>query len=68
MHVVLALELGCERLIYTAFVKLTNTRITRGTHPIGLLPRTLLASTTPDKTSTILVVRPSLLFKTGVDC
>ena len=38
------------------------------THFVGLLPRTFLASTTPDETSTVKVFRSSLLFKTGVDC
>jgi len=34
MQIVLTVGLGCERLIYTAFVNLTNTRITHGTHLI----------------------------------
>ena len=67
MQIVLALiGLKCERLIYTALLScVTNTRITHGTNLIGLLPRTFLASTTPDKTSTVTVFRPSFLFKTG---
>jgi len=67
MQIVLALiGLRCERLIYTALLNwVTNTRITHGTNLIGLLPRTFLASTTPDKTSTVTVFRPSFWFKTG---
>jgi len=69
MHTVLALELGCERLVYTGFVGLcTNTSITHETHLTESLPRTQPASATPDKTSTITVCRPSLLFNTGGDC
>ena len=46
----------------------TNTRIAHETHRTEPLPRTHQASATPDKTSTVAVFRPSLLFKTGVDC
>jgi len=68
MTIVLALELGCERLIYIAFVTVRKTRIMHKTHLTEPLPRTHPASATPDKTSIITVFRPSLLFKTGVDC
>jgi hypothetical protein len=55
-YILPALELGCERLIYTAFVELCNKH------------EDVLASGAPNKTSTITVFRLSLLFKTGVDC
>jgi len=64
MQIVLAL-IEVRALDIYGIVKLINTRITHGTNLIVLLLRTFLASTTPDKTSTVTVFRPSFLFKTG---
>jgi len=53
-HADSASAIGCERLIYTAFVILYD-KHDNAWHLIGLLPRTFPASTAPDKT---LTVRP----------
>ena len=70
MHIVLTLELGCERFIYTAFVKLCNKHEDNAWNAPYWTASTNIPSlsTTPDKTSTVTVFTPSLLFKTGVDC
>ena len=65
----LALGLRCERLIYTAFVNLCHKHEDNmGSTLSDCFHEHSLASTTPDKTSTVSVFRLSLVFKTGVDC
>jgi len=68
MHIELALELGCEPLIYTAFVELCNKHEDNAWDASYRAALACLSFRTPKKTLTIIVFRLSLLFKIGVDC